>query len=145
MVDEAEEERPFAMGSVVDGDAEGRSWAREIGRLTLAARAVYPEISTPLRVNVVFFVDGRTAPNTFTGVRTGSFLRKKNLLIVQAAIYPPPGGHPKVGGEVRAVVVPLLWECVDVAEAWARKKGIAESLPGIRRIIDYIEALPAPA
>lgn len=143
MIDDPNDDSwPFAMGTILGGDVGDRVWAREIGRLELAARAVHAEVSTLLRVNVVFFVDGRVRRNDFTGVRTGSFFRKESLLIVQAAIYPGPGGHPATGGEVRAVVVPLLWECVDVAEAWARKKGIAESLPGIRRIIDYIEALP---
>lgn len=41
----------------------------------------------------------------------------------------------------RSVLLPLLYECVDVAAAWAKKKGIAEELPGIRGIVDRLAAL----
>ncbi len=68
----------FGMGTILgDSDSASDAWAREIGRLALAARPFHKGISSPLRVNVIFHVDGLVAPNTFVGVRTGSFLRRR--------------------------------------------------------------------
>lgn len=132
---DSDDDWPIAIGAILGGDIEGRAWARVIGSLALASRPIRQGIETPLRVNVIFFVDGPVRPNLFNGVRTGSFLRKKNLLIVQAAVYPKPGD------DKRAVLLPLLQECVDVAEEFARKRGIAQDLPGIRSIIDHLQNL----
>lgn len=85
-------------------------------------------MSSPLNVNIVFHVDGRLAPNEFSGVRTGRFSKKNSHLMVQAAV-------PSSAAEDRtATLLRLLADAIDEAEAFARKKKIASELTEIRTI-----------
>lgn len=125
----------LAIGAILgDSDMESMAWSRAIGALSQRVETLSLGLTSPLRVNVVFHVDGKLAPNEFVGVRTGRFSKGKSLLVVQAAVPPGPGE------DRRTVLLRLLDDAVDEAETFARKRRIADDLGEIRALI---EGLPA--
>src|SRR6266540_1907436 len=92
-------------------------------------QAARVRVVSPLNLNVVFHVDGRLAPNEFTGVRTGRFSAKAAHLMVQAAVQLGPVEDRE------EVLMSLLSDAINVAEEFARKKKLADDLAGIRRIL----------
>ena len=91
-------------------------------------------IETPLRVNIVFHVDGRIIHNEFVGVRTGSFFRATSTLVVQAAIA---GG---VVDDYNEVLLPVMGEAIDEAERWAVRKNVAAGLPALRALVEKLQS-----
>lgn len=113
-----------------DYDAENRAWQQAIRELRRQVGAACQEdLESPLQLDVSYHVEGKLAPNEFEGVRTGHFTKRTALLRVQAAVPPGPVD------DRRAVLLDLLADAVAVAEAFARKKGIAEELTGIRALV----------
>jgi hypothetical protein len=89
----------------------------------------------PIGINVVYHVEGPLfGPPEFEGVRTGSVSRKQGLMMIQAAVPALPVDDP------RAVLLGLLADAVDAAEALARRRSIAPALPEARAAM---AALPA--
>jgi len=120
----------LVIGAVLgDSDTESMLWSRAIGALSQTAESLSAHLQSPLRVNVVYHVDGRLARNEFEGVRTGRFNKAKDLLVVQAAT---PGGPSDAR---RETLINLLSDAVTEAEKYAKKKNIADSLPVIRELV----------
>jgi hypothetical protein len=125
----------LAIGAILgDSDMENMAWSRAIGALSQRVEKLSLGLTSPLRVNVVFHVDGRLAPNEFVGVRTGRFNKGKSQLVVQAAVPPGPAE------DRHTVLLRLLADAVNEAETFARKGRIADGLDEIRALI---ESLPA--
>jgi hypothetical protein len=75
------------VGAVLgDSDASSMAWGSRIGEISLKVKQLSNGMNSPVRVNVVFHVDGRLAPNEFEGVRTGRFSRAQARLVVQVAV-----------------------------------------------------------
>jgi hypothetical protein len=121
----------LSIGIVLGGTAEvDRIWRPELTRLAKEVVAARADVgSDPLRVNVVFHIDGTQSPNEFHGVRTGRFSRRDQHLMVQAAV--PPASVQ----DQRSALLSLLYQAVDEAEAYAGRRRIADGLPVIRAIL----------
>ena len=88
-------------------------------------------LESPLNVNVVFHFDGHLLPPVnFEGVRTGTFRRGTMHLMVQAAV------PTEMVGNKRAILLGLLRAAVSEAEAYARRREIADHLHELRGIVD---------
>jgi hypothetical protein len=121
----------LSIGAVLgDSDPESLAWRRAIGSLGRQVMQAREGVVSPLRVNVVFHVDGRLVPNEFVGVRTGRFNKRDSHLLIQAAV---PTGEASDRYEV---LVNLLREAIGEAENFARSKGIAEDLASIRALVE---------
>lgn len=105
----------LSIGTVLgDSDTDSQSWKRGINALSKRVAEARQGVESPLAVNVVFHVDGKLAPNEFSGVRTGRFSKAKRHLMVQPAV---PSGSVI---DRRAVLAALLMEALDEAEAFAQ-------------------------
>lgn len=123
----------LAIGAILgDSDMGSMSWSRAIGALSRQVDSLSLGLTSPVRVNVVFHVDGKLAPNEFVGVRTGRFNKGKSLLVVQAAVPPGPADSR------RAVLLRLLADAIDEAETFACKRRIADDLGEIRALIESL-------
>jgi hypothetical protein len=124
----------LSIGVVFGGTpAVDEAWRPETQRLMKAVIAARDGVVSPLAVNVVFHVDGHLLPPVdFEGVRTGSFSRKLNLLMVQAAV-PTDSLEDR-----RAVLLALLRKAVDEAEAFAKRRKIADALPEVRGVVESL-------
>jgi len=110
----------LSIGAVLgDSDRENMEWKRAIGDLRKRVQAARVRVVSPLNLNVVFHVDGRLAPNEFTGVRTGRFSAKAAHLMVQAAVQLGPVEDRE------EVLMSLLSDAINVAEEFARKKKVS--------------------
>ncbi|MEV0794772.1 hypothetical protein [Kribbella sp. NPDC050459] len=112
-----------------DSDRENRAWGDAAMALARRVEVARTGVPSPLNVNVVFRVDGRLVPLDFTGVRTRRFSARTSDLLVQAAVPIGPAADRD------AVLLRLLDEAIEAAEAFARKKKIAENLAEIRGIV----------
>ena len=118
------------IGAVLgDSDAKSMAWSRAIGTLSRDVEQQSIGLSTPVRLNVVYHVDGRLVPNDFEGVRTGRFNKAKSLLVVQAAV---PADMPD---EPESLLLKLLEDSVVAAESFARQEGLADGLPALRALV----------
>jgi hypothetical protein len=123
------------LGAVLgDSDAKSMAWSRAIGALSREVEHLSLGLSTPVRVNVVYHVDGRVAPNEFEGVRSGRFNHGKSLLVVQAAV---PADMPD---EPERLLLELLEASVAAAESFARQRRLADGLPALRGLVRRISA-----
>ena len=134
VIDSSEPQEALSLGAVFGGSPEvDGQWRPEIQRLMSAVIAFREGVRSPLSVNVVFHVEGRLLPPLeFEGVRTGTFSRKRMLLMVQAAVPTEPVD------DRRGVLLALLSDAVTAAEALAARRKVASSLPEIREIIDAV-------
>ena len=123
----------LAVGAVLgDSDFDSMEWSRAIGALSTLVARQQEGVAGGVRLNVVFHVDGRLAPNDFVGVRTGRFDKQANLLVVQVALSKTPVN------DRQSVLLSLLVDAVAEAESFLRKKGCSEGLPGVRRIVETL-------
>ncbi len=121
------------IGAVLgDSGAESMAWSRAIGTLSRKAEELSVDLSTPVRVNVVYHVDGMTLPNEFEGVRTGRFDRPKTLLVVQAAV------PARIPDEPQELLLELLEAAIVAAETFAKRKSLADDLGGLRGLVDRV-------
>jgi hypothetical protein len=105
------------------------AWSRAIGTLSQRVERLSAGLATSVRINVVYHVAGKVAPNEFDGVRTGRFDKAQSLLVVQAAV------PKRVPEEPEALLVELLDAAVLAAEAWGRRRGIAGDLSAMRNLV----------
>lgn len=123
----------LAVGAVLgDSDSGSMAWSRAIGDLSMRVEELREGVDAPVRLNVVFHVDGRLARNEFEGVRTGRFDKRANRLVVQVAVVSASAE------DRRAILISLIHDAVDEAERHLRKKRLAMDLPGIRNIIEQL-------
>ncbi|GAA4361697.1 hypothetical protein [Angustibacter luteus] len=126
----------LAIGAVLgDSDSESRDWGRAIREVSMEASALCAEVNSPILVNAVLHVDGRIVPNEFTGVRTGRYDRHTHVLVVQVAM----GNHAPVDGDRRTVLVNLVADALDEAERYAKRRGLADSLPELRQVLRQLQ------
>lgn len=123
----------FSIGLALGDRSEtNQAWKAVVTKVMNDVADLRAEVQSPLRLNVVFFVEGKLIRNDFEGVRTGRFSKKGSHLLVQAAIPTEPVG------DRREVVLTLLSEAITEAEGFARRRGLAESLDEIRAIADRV-------
>jgi hypothetical protein len=125
--------RILEIGAVLgDSDDVSMEWGEEIGTLSQQCAALAEGLTSPLKVNVVYHVDGTVVGNEFTGVRTGRHFRSKGMLEVQAAIA-KDSPAPR-----RAVLLDSLSRAIDEAVVFAAKKQIATDLPEVRDVAERL-------
>lgn len=123
----------LSIGAVFGGTHQiDKFWDQPIKDLRRQIMSASESVDSPLKVNVVYHIEGKYAPNEFEGVRTGRFSKSVPLLMVQAAVPSDEVDDP------RSIIVGLLHDAVDVAEQYAKKKGIASQLTAIRGIADEL-------
>lgn len=124
----------MSIGGVMgDTDLENVKWKKHINALIKEVEKASEGVDSRLRINVVFHVDGKIAPNEFTGIRTSRFSKKESELMMQAAV-------PKsIVGNYDEHLLNLLKRAIDEAEIYAIKKKIAQGLPEIRAIVSDLE------
>jgi len=128
-----DDRRALMIGAVLgDSHEESMLWSKAIGALSQTVQALSAELSSRVKVVVMYHVGGRLAPNEFEGVRTGRFTKAKSLLVVQAAVS---GGPAE---DHRAVLVSLLSDAVSEAERYVVKEGLADGLPEIRDLVQRL-------
>ncbi|MGN6218879.1 MAG: hypothetical protein ACTHNQ_05200 [Microbacterium sp.] len=126
----------LSIGAVLgDSDTESMAWKRSISELGKQVILLREGRSSPLNLNAVFHVDGKSAPNDFIGVRTGRFSKATSHLMVQAAVPPGPVA------DRRDVLLRLLSEAVSGAESFARRRHIADELTAIQAILADLKVL----
>jgi hypothetical protein len=118
------------IGAVVgDSDSESMAWSRAIGALSREVERLSADLPTLVRLNVVYHVDGRVAPNEFDGVRIGRYNKATLLLEIQAAV---PARMPD---KADRLLMELLDAAITAAEAFTKTEGIAEDLPTLRSLV----------
>lgn len=132
-----QEPQPLSIGAVFGGTPDlDKAWDPGITRIMNAVIQARYGTTTPLAVNVVYHVTGELLQAEFSGVRTGTFSRKRMLLMVQAAVPPEPVD------DRRRVLLGLLQDAVDEAEKFALRRKLASGLPEIRAIVQAVAQEP---
>lgn len=91
-----------------------------------ASKMHAPDLNLRCRSSLGFLSTIRISPNESTGVRPGILCRSAPSLAVQASM-------PKYrSGDREPVGLDVIDQSIDEAEAFARKRGIADSLGGLR-------------
>lgn len=109
-----------------------RNWREAINRLVHRVAEMREGHSSPINVNVVYQVPGDVLMPDFSGVRTGRFSRKRKLLMVQVALPMEPPAD--IDNYLRSTLHDALVE----AEEWAKRRGIADNLAGLRSLTDSL-------
>jgi hypothetical protein len=123
----------LAIGAVLgDSDTNSMAWSRAIGDFSRRVEELSIGVSTPVRVNVVYHVDGRIAPNEFEGVRTGRFNRATGSVVVQAAL---PALMPD---QPQKLLSQMLAAAIAEAEAFARRGKLADDLGALRALVERV-------
>ena len=119
----------------INGQGPGAiEWRRGLAELEIRLRRLRDSVESPLNVNVIFLIPGPTAEVDFVGLRTGSFSRRRNGLIIQVALPEYPEGP------AAAQMAGLLVAAIDLAELTARQRGIADSLESLRSIAESLRS-----
>jgi hypothetical protein len=131
--DEAEEAKVLSIGSVVGGvGPKARAWSDSISRLTRRVVAARSGVDSPLNLNVVFHVPGEVLPVDGEYVRTGRYDSRTRHLMVQVTVPESPPEDPD------GLVLSRLAEAIAEAEEWVRRRGVADSLPGLHTVLDRL-------
>lgn len=117
------------MSAVIGGTLASREWERAIKALMRQVGEVRGEYASPLQVGVTFHIPGEVSRPKFGGVRTGGYDEPSKVLVVQIALPEQP--EQDADREVRE----LLKRAVNAAEEFARRRGIAETLPELRELL----------
>lgn len=107
----------LSIGFIVGGP-EKTSWKDPL--LSIMNRVVKERegVDSSLRVNVVFQVPGSVKSPGFEGVRTGSYSRRNNELMVQVALPEQVPANPRL--YLRCCIEAAL----DEAQSWADRRGM---------------------
>jgi hypothetical protein len=123
----------LSLGVMVGGTGQTpNAWRNAATKLSVRVRALRQGVESPLRVNVVFQIPGEVVQVKFNGVRTGRYSPENQHLLVQAAVPEELPPDPEL------VLIDLLRRAVEEAIKFARKKGVAEDLPGLRGIVELL-------
>lgn len=131
----------LSIGLIKDTTFSTKPWQEAVLTLGRAVTKVRGDAPSPLNVNVVYQVGGTMIDAEFSGVRTGSFRRKDSLLMVQVGI-PLTEANADVD-EAETIVRERLLAAIAEAEAWARKRRLADDLGQLRVIADAAIAASA--
>ena len=129
MVENTPESPVLSVGAIDGSGPESYEWRIAMRPLVARIRRLREGVSSPLCVNVVYFIPGPTVQIDFEGVRTGSFSRAKRDLIVQAALPEQPAVP------YDEILRSLMVASIDAAEAFAKRRKIADSLPELRDLV----------
>jgi hypothetical protein len=116
--------------------AEAEAWVDAVKAVGRAVAAARDGTVAPLNVNVVFHVSGKYTEPEFSGVRTGTYKRSTNHLLMQAAV--PATMIADTSRDPDATVRELLRLAIAEAETWARRRRLAESLDSLRLIAESV-------
>ena len=115
---DSDDPAPLSLGLIYSRSTSGEAWQAAVMKLMRAVKKACEDLpETPaaaLEVNVVFQVAGLDTPLDFEGVRTGTFRRSKNMLVVQAAISSTTIDDPALDPD--ATVRALFYAAIDEAE-----------------------------
>lgn len=123
------EEDVLSIGSVLGGPS-ARAWRESITDLTRRVAEARRGVVSPLNLNVVFHVPGDVLQPEGEYVRTGRYDARSRLLVVQATVPQAVPDDPAKFLRVR------LREAVEVAEAWAKGRQLADDLAALRNLVD---------
>ncbi|WP_169582864.1 MULTISPECIES: hypothetical protein [Microbacterium] len=112
-----------------DADAQSMVWRRELASLGKRVQAARDGVNSVLDVNVVFHVDGRIGRNEFEGFRIARYSARERTVMVQVAV----GGS--LLDPLEATMFSWLEDAVDIAEEFARERGLADELPAARQVL----------
>lgn len=133
----SEIEPALSIGAILgDSDSKNMAWSRQINTLSQKVQIARQDIVSPIRVNVVFHVDGKLAPNEFIGIRTGRFSKKQSKLMIQAAISLD---HVD---DVPTYLRRLLEASIVEAEIHVRKRKLADGLPELLALVRGLDLTP---
>jgi hypothetical protein len=119
MSEDEERSEPLSIGTIMGGQTAANSrWTGPIRNLTRRVRDARKGIEVPLGVNVVFHIPGNLLQPEFEGLRTGSYSRKRSLLMVQAALPEEPPDDPD------AHLVMMLLRAIDEVEPWSKRRRV---------------------
>jgi hypothetical protein len=90
-------------------------------------------LESPLRVQAVFHVPGRFIRPDYQGLRTGSYLRSDNILVVQIALPELAPVDPM------PYLLERLNDVIGVAESWAQRKSVRVPLAELRKLVSRLE------
>ncbi|MGW9159404.1 hypothetical protein [Microbacterium sp. NPDC055665] len=128
----------FAVGTVLgDSDSASLGWKRSTTNLSKEVRTLATDLSSPVRLNVIFHIDGRLWPIKFHGVRARRINAKRNLLVVDVGVAKDPVD------DVRAHLLALLVSAVDEADKVVSSK-FPEGLREIRAVVAQLSADCSP-
>lgn len=137
---EEKKKRALVFRTVVGGPGkEPKAWDDWVWGLRDFVKPLVEELHTPVHLAVEFRISGPILSNDFQGVRTGRYFKKDNVLMVQAAV---PEGE---GLDRWQVLVGLLADAVNAAQAHVRKRKIAEGLPELQAVVEQVQAMDPPA
>jgi hypothetical protein len=124
----------LSIGSVVGGvGAAARAWNEPLKDLTQRVMEARVGVESPLKLNVVFHVPGEVLDFDEEYVRTGRYDSRTRHLMVQATF-------PRIApADPEGFLLARLSEAVGEAEHWVRQRGVADSLPGLRRLVESLE------
>jgi hypothetical protein len=132
MIENSPDSPILSLGAIDGSGPESYEWRMAIRVLGRRVDQLRVAVSSPLRVNVIYFIPGPTIQIEFEGVRTGSYSRSRQCLIVQAALPELPElSHAEV---VRA----LLISSIDAAESFAKRRKIAENLNQLHDLVGML-------
>jgi hypothetical protein len=131
MPDEATE--VLSIGSVVGAATPSNAaWREAIRNLTLGVSGARSGVESPLGLNIVFHVPGNILKPEFTGSRTGTFSRKRALLMVQVAL--PEETPPDASRHL----IDAAHEAIDVAGQWADQRSIGVDVAALHAILNRL-------
>jgi hypothetical protein len=117
MSDEAEEKHyALSVGIMLFGTTPlNQPWRARLEELAVKLESWSAQLHSSFNLNVVFQVPGRTIVPEFEGVRSGSFDKKGNLLMVQVAL-------PEKFVEDPEYLRSRMTEALECAKSWATRK-----------------------
>jgi hypothetical protein len=132
------EAKMISIGNVYKGPEHQKSQSRKllnnILNIVYSIKAEYYEGITP-EANVVFFVPGSLGTPSWTGLRDGTFSRKKKLLMIQVAVPKELVDSPKL----EAFALDSLRKANELALRVYHKKGFEYPLTQANELVDKVE------
>jgi hypothetical protein len=126
--DEATE--ALSIGTMIGGSTPvNKGWAEPLRTLAERVAAARAGVGVLLGVNVVFHVPGRLLQPEFDGVRTGTYSRKRSLLMVQATLPEQPPDDPY------AHLLAVTLRAIDEIEPWSKRRRVDVDLDALREIV----------
>jgi hypothetical protein len=120
---------PVLTISQIDGGAfADKTWTTSVNALCHQLLEIARGYESPMNLDVLFIVPGEVFQPDFAGLLQQRFRSHQNLLRIEVALTDPPSDDPH--GDLHA----LMGRAIDMAEAYARRKRIADDLRQIREL-----------
>ena len=119
----------LSIGTIMGGWSEAYRTSDDafdtLTRRLIEARA---GVEVPLNLNVVYQVPGEFIGPDFEGVRTGSYFRRRAVLVVQDAV---PSGVPS---DPNGFLRETLLAAIDAVAPWASRRKVLVDLDALRAV-----------